>query len=173
MPAGVFCYWLVEGAGKVLWILWRCLRMDAPNAKPQVLVIQSCPILWDPMDCSPPGSSVHGILQPRILEWVAMPFSRGSSQPRDRTQVSCIAGGFFTVLATKEAHSKHGSCHSDDGLSSTTVTSCLVLGGLLLWRLATCWACLVLLDWNTASLGIVQLGLGNRGDGLREQKRID
>ena len=48
--------------------------------------------LSDSMDCSLPGSSVHGILQARILEWVAIPFSRGSSQPRDRTQVSCIAG---------------------------------------------------------------------------------
>ena len=53
--------------------------------------------LCDPMDCSPPGSSVHGILQARILEWVAIPFSRGSSQPRDRTLVSYIAGRFFTV----------------------------------------------------------------------------
>ena len=51
-----------------------------------------CPTLCDPMDCSPPGSSVHGILQARILEWVAISFSRGSSQPRDRTWVSCIAG---------------------------------------------------------------------------------
>ena len=49
------------------------------------------------MDCSPPGSSVHGILQARILEWVAMPFSRGSSQPRDGTWISCIAGRFFTT----------------------------------------------------------------------------
>ena len=53
--------------------------------------------LCDPTDCSPPGSSVHGILQERILEWVAMPFSRGSSRPRNQTQVSCIAGGRFTV----------------------------------------------------------------------------
>ena len=52
------------------------------------------------MDCSPPGSSVHGILQARILEWVAIPFSRGSSRPRDQTQVSCTAGGLFTVWAT-------------------------------------------------------------------------
>ena len=51
----------------------------------------------DPMDCGPPGSSVHGILQARILEWVTMPSSRGSSQPRDRTHVFCIAGGFFTT----------------------------------------------------------------------------
>ena len=59
--------------------------------------------LHDPMDYSPPGSSVHGILQARILEWVAIPFSRGSSQPRDGTQVSYIASGFFIIWATKEA----------------------------------------------------------------------
>ena len=52
--------------------------------------------LCDPMDCSQPGSSVHGIFQIRILEWVAFPFSRGFSQPRDQTQVSHIAGRFFT-----------------------------------------------------------------------------
>ena len=55
------------------------------------------------MDCSPPGFSVNRILQARILEWVAIPFSRGSSQPRDWTQVSCIASRFFTVWATREA----------------------------------------------------------------------
>ena len=52
--------------------------------------LQSCPAVCDPMDCSPPGSSVHGILQVRILEWVAMPSSRGSSPPRDRTHVSYV-----------------------------------------------------------------------------------
>ena len=64
-----------------------------------VLVAQLCPTLCVPMDCSPPGSSGHGILQARILEWVAISFSRGSSQPRDQTWVSCIynAGRFFTV----------------------------------------------------------------------------
>ena len=60
------------------------------------LIIKSCPTLCDPMDYSLPGSSVHGILQARILEWVAISFSRGSSQPRNRTQVSYIAGRFFT-----------------------------------------------------------------------------
>ena len=54
-------------------------------------VTQSCPTLWDPMDCSPPGSSVHRILQARILEWVAMPSSRGPSQPRDPTLVSFVS----------------------------------------------------------------------------------
>ena len=58
----------------------------------------------DVMDCSPPGSSVPGILQARILEWVAMPSSRGSSQPGDWTQVSRIVGRSFTVWATREAH---------------------------------------------------------------------
>jgi len=60
-------------------------------------VAQSYPTLCKPVDCSLPGSSVHGILQARILEWVAIPFFRGSSQPRDRTQVSYIADGFFTI----------------------------------------------------------------------------
>ena len=148
------------------------VRSGAPD-RCSVLVIQSCPTLRDPMDCSPPGSSVHGILQARIVEWVAIPFSRGSSQgshlgiepgsptlqvdsllseppgklrapevklarscltlcnpmdytvhgilqarilewvaipfsrgfsqPRDQTRVSCTAGGFFTSWATREA----------------------------------------------------------------------
>ena len=68
----------------------------------KVLVAQ-CPTLCNPMDCSPPDASVHGILQARILEWVATPFSRGSSQPKDWTLISYIAGGFFTVWATREA----------------------------------------------------------------------
>ena len=72
------------------------------------------------MDCSQPGSSVHGILQARILEWVAIPFSRGSSWPRDRTRVSCPAGRLFTIWATSETpflscglcHSSLITCHS-------------------------------------------------------------
>ena len=67
----------------------------------KVLVAQSCPTLCKSMDCSPPGSSVHGILQARILECVAVSSSRGSSQLRDQTWVSCIAGSFFTVWATR------------------------------------------------------------------------
>ena len=61
-----------------------------------VFVSHSAMSVCDLTDCSPPGSSVHGILQARILEWIAMHFSRGSSQPRDRTHISCIACGFFT-----------------------------------------------------------------------------
>ena len=63
-------------------------------------LLQSCLTLCDPIDYSPPGSSVHGILQARTLEWLTMPSSRGTSQPRDRTQiscVSCIAGRCFTI----------------------------------------------------------------------------
>ena len=67
-----------------------------------VLAAQSCLILCDPMDCSTSGSSVHGISQVRILESVAISFSRGSSQPRDQTQVSCTASRFFTVWAIRE-----------------------------------------------------------------------
>ena len=67
------------------------------SMKVKVKVTQSCPTLCDHMDCSLPGSSAHGILQAKILQWVAIPFSRVSSQPRDRTQVSHIAGGFFTI----------------------------------------------------------------------------
>ena len=67
---------------------FQCLRAKSP---------QSCPTLCDAMHCSPPGSSFHGILQARILECVAMPSSRGSSQPRDPTRIFCIACGFFTA----------------------------------------------------------------------------
>ena len=62
-------------------------------------VAQTCTTFCDPMDCSPPDSSIHGILQARVLEWLVIPSFRGSSQPRDGTRiicVSCIAGGFFT-----------------------------------------------------------------------------
>ena len=67
-----------------------------------MLVTQSCPTLWDPMDYSLPGSSVHGIWQARILEWVAIPFSRGSSWPSNWTQVFCIVDRFFTDWRSEE-----------------------------------------------------------------------
>ena len=66
--------------------------------------LRSCPTLCDPMDCSPPGSSVHGILQSRILEWVVMPSSRGSSQPRYRTCVSRTVGRFFSTEPPGKPH---------------------------------------------------------------------
>ena len=76
-------------------LLCTCLRV-------KVLIAQLCLTLCHPMDCSPPCSSVHGILQARILEWVAMPSSRASFQPRDQTQFSCIADRYFTIWATRD-----------------------------------------------------------------------
>ena len=84
-------------------------------------IAQSCPILWDPMDCSPPASLVHGIFQARILEWVAISFSRRHSWPRDWTQVSCIAGRRFTVWATKEV------------MLDIISGDCFITGSLFLW----------------------------------------
>ena len=71
-------------------------------AKSESEVAQSCPTLCDPMDCSLPGFSIHGILQARVLEWVTISFSRGSSQPGDRTWVSHIVGRRFNLWATRE-----------------------------------------------------------------------
>ena len=68
----------------------------------KAIVAQSCTTLCNPMDYRPPGSSVHGIFQARILQWAAAPFSRGSSQPRDWTLVSRIASRFFSILANWE-----------------------------------------------------------------------
>ena len=69
------------------------------HSQVKVIVAQSCPILCKPMVCSLPGSSVHGIFQARLLEWVAISFSRGTSRLRDQTQVSCITGRFFPGLS--------------------------------------------------------------------------
>ena len=75
------------------------------------LVAQPCPILCDPMDCThpphPPGSTVHEISQTKILEWVAISSSRGSSWPRDPIGVSCICRGFFIIRACRETHQDH------------------------------------------------------------------
>ena len=79
----------------------RCLK--SLKVKKKVLVVQLYPTLCDPIDCSLPGSSLCWLLQARILQWVATPFSRGSSQLRDRTLVSHTAGSFFTLWVTKAA----------------------------------------------------------------------
>ena len=85
-------------------ITGRCFTIWATReAQSESEVSQSCPTLCDPMDCSLPGSSIHGIVQASVLEWVAISFSRGSSRPRDWIQVSCIAGRCFTIWATREA----------------------------------------------------------------------
>ena len=77
------------------WDAHCCLRITV-----LMLVAQSCPTLFDSIDYSPPVSFVHGIVQARILQWVAIPFSKGYSKPSGRTRASCIAGSFFTVWAT-------------------------------------------------------------------------
>ena len=74
----------------------------------EVKLAQLCPTFCDPIDGSLPGSSIRGILQSRILEWVAMSFSRRSSQPRDQTSVSRIAGRRFTIWATRETQNGSG-----------------------------------------------------------------
>ena len=75
---------------------WRRATEAEGKLSESVFIAQSCMTVCNPVDCSPPGCSVNGVLQARILAWVAMAFSRGSSQPRDQTHVSCIAGRFFT-----------------------------------------------------------------------------
>ena len=72
---------------------------------------QSCPTLCDPRDCSLPGSSVHEIFQARILEWVAISFSRGSSWPRDRTRVSRIVGRHFTICKSRKSRDTWSNRH--------------------------------------------------------------
>ena len=67
-------------------------------------VAQLCPTLCDPMDCSLPGSSVHGIFQALVLEWIAISFSKGSSQPRDRTRVSRIVDRCFNIASSLKLH---------------------------------------------------------------------
>ena len=113
-PWGAVCPTWMVGWGWARWeagVNWSTfsvtLNIEAANiwvlGWSEVLLPQLCPTLWDPLDWSLPGSSVHGILQARILEWLAISFSGGSSQHRDRTLVSCIAGSLLTVWATREA----------------------------------------------------------------------
>ena len=109
----------------------RCLEC----LKVKVLVNQSRPILCDPMGGSPPGSSVHEISQARIMEWVAIPFSRWSFQPRDLTQVSHVAGRFFIIWAiylSKRQPSQKGetlsSLESDSFIvQAPTTVGCITL----------------------------------------------
>ena len=109
------------------------------------------------MDCSLPGSSVHGISQARILEWVAIPFSRGSSWPRDWNRISCISGRFFIIWVTREAHNLNeykslpmrpgvlrfmGSQRVGHGWATDLIwwdTSCVLSHVSRVWLLATLW----------------------------------
>ena len=87
---------LKEGIGYTLHDSWASL-MAQQVKKSESEVAQSCLTLCDPTDCSLRGFSIHGIFQARVPEWVAISFSRGSFQPRDRTWVSYIASGFLTI----------------------------------------------------------------------------
>ena len=103
-PGVTVCLWSSEQSGwsrdwhQTPWVWILALPLESESE-----VAQSCLTLCDPMDCSLSGSSVHGIFQARLLEWIAISFSRGSSRPRNRTPVSRIAGRCFTVWATREA----------------------------------------------------------------------
>ena len=91
--------------GRGSHVLWWVPRDSWTS--PVCIHAQSCMTLWDPMDCSPAGSPVHGISQAKVLEWVAISFSRGSSWPRDWTRVSCISCSGRQILHywdTWEAH---------------------------------------------------------------------
>ena len=102
LQRGTQCFWC-----RAIWnSRQENFKLTPRKGKVKVLVAQFHPTLCDPMDCSPPDSSVHRILQAQILEWVAIPFSRGSSQPRDQTQVSHVAGRLFTIWAISEAPEK-------------------------------------------------------------------
>ena len=94
--------WAVRAAQHIFVPTQSTLIISSNNNKVKVLVTQLCLTLY-PHGCSPPGSSVHEISQARVLEGVAIPFSRASSQSRDWTRVSCIAGRFFTIWVTRKA----------------------------------------------------------------------
>ena len=118
----VVMYKSAKNIASVLMIKWN-----------EVKVTQSCPILCDPMDYT-----VHGILHARILEWVAFSFCRGSSQPRDQTQVSHIAGRFFTNWGTREAQKYWSGEHipSPVDLPNPRIephSTCIADGFLISW----------------------------------------
>ena len=114
-------------------LIWRYTKFSnrIPTCK-SVLVSQSCLTLCDPMDCSPPGSSVHGIFQARILEWVAIPLSRGFSPPRDRTWGLLLCKQILYHWATREWWSIIDSAFL---FSNSVVSDSLPLHGLQHTRL--------------------------------------
>ena len=113
--------------GNWYWV-WITLSTQKDNCPLRIIIkwkSLSRVRLWDPMDCT-----IHGILQARILEWVAFPFSRGFSQPRDQTQVSRIASGFFTSWATGKP--------KNTGVGSLSLLQQIFLTQELNWGLLHC-----------------------------------
>ena len=119
-----------------MWLrMWCCL------------VTKSCPALCDPMDCSPPGFSVHGISQARILEWVAISYSRDSSWPRNQTHISCVGRRILYHWATKETpwlrmHERNLMTPKEDQVCSSDTSKTVALErrenlkiGASLWEL--------------------------------------
>ena len=101
-----------------LSLIFFCLFIIQIKKKKKLKrLLHWCSTLADPVDCNPPGSSVYETFQARILGWVTILFSRWFSQPRDQTQISCLAGSFFAVWATREIHDT----------ISCTVAGCLIL----------------------------------------------
>ena len=106
--------------GREPWT-WQLIAVDKDVCCFVVLVAKLCLTLWDPMDFSPSSSTVHGISQARILDWVAILFSRGSSQPRDQTCISCIDRWILPSL------SQQGSLDKDAAPAAKPLQSCLTL----------------------------------------------
>ena len=122
------CVYTYKGGTLLDLLFIECMLENVPKKEclgieSESEVTQSCPTLCDPMDYSLPGSLVHGIFQARVLEWVAISFSRGSSQPRNWTWGSSIAG--FTIWATRE-DGKGSACNAGD--------PALILGWEIPWR---------------------------------------
>ena len=105
-----------------------CISVTCPSCRnvilqwSEALVAQSCPTPCDPMDCSPPGFSVHGVFQARILEWVAVYFSGGSSLPRDQTHVSCLSRWTPYLWASREALAVVSTVQQIDSATHTPVS---------------------------------------------------
>ena len=118
-------------------------------------VAQSCPTLCDPMDCNLPGSSVHGIFQATVLEWVAISFSRGSSRPRDQTRVSRIVDRHFTIWATREVLERREQNSNVNSEKFKGEFKCICNRLLLRWVMAM-WMFIILFPrhiyvWNILS----------------------
>ena len=125
VPSIDFCEHHSLGISQTLWCIvsvvfaWECFHhwseIQSCLKVSESEVTQSCPTLCYPMDCSLPGSSVHGIFQARVLEWVAISFSRGSSWPRDWTRVPCIQGEDYTmVLSWRSVFQRYGIWDMDE-----------------------------------------------------------
>ena len=96
------------GGYKIPRVKHRCLCTHTRVCVCVCVCAESCPTLCSLLDCSPPGSCVHGIFQIRILEWVAISYPTGSSPLRDQIHISCLAGSFFTTTTAGKSKNIHG-----------------------------------------------------------------